>query len=70
MWRRGSVIGSWLLDLTASALRKSPDLAHFAGIVPCGVTAHGVTSLADLGIDVPMAEVDVALKGSFQKIFG
>jgi 6-phosphogluconate dehydrogenase len=33
MWRRGSVIGSWLLDLTASALRKSPDLEEFGGRV-------------------------------------
>jgi 6-phosphogluconate dehydrogenase len=33
MWRRGSVIGSWLLDLTASALRKSPDLEDFSGRV-------------------------------------
>jgi len=33
VWRRGSVIGSWLLDLTASALLKSPDLANFKGRV-------------------------------------
>ncbi len=33
VWRRGSVIGSWLLDLTASALYKNPDLAKFAGRV-------------------------------------
>ena len=33
VWRRGSVVGSWLLDLTASALLKSPDLANFAGRV-------------------------------------
>jgi len=33
LWRRGSVVGSWLLDLTASALRKSPDLANFKGRV-------------------------------------
>ncbi len=52
------------------ALNVAPDLSHFSGIVPCGVKAHGVTSLADLGIDVSMAEVDFALKGSFQKIFG
>jgi len=47
-----------------------PDLSHFSGIVPCGVRAHGVTSLADLGIPVSMADVDVALKQSFRKIFG
>jgi lipoyl(octanoyl) transferase len=52
------------------ALNVDPDLTHFSGIVPCGVSAHGVTSLADLGIRVPMADVDAALKQSFQKIFG
>jgi lipoyl(octanoyl) transferase len=52
------------------ALNVEPDLSHFGGIVPCGVSQHGVTSLADLGIIVSMADVDVALKQSFQKIFG
>ncbi|HEU0096799.1 MAG TPA: lipoyl(octanoyl) transferase LipB, partial [Rhizomicrobium sp.] len=52
------------------ALNVDPDLSHFDGIVPCGVRAHGVTSLADLGIVVSMADVDVALKESFKKIFG
>jgi lipoyl(octanoyl) transferase len=51
------------------ALNVDPDLSHFSGIVPCGVRAHGVTSLADLGILVSTADVDVALKQSFQKIF-
>jgi lipoyl(octanoyl) transferase len=52
------------------ALNVDPDLSHFSGIVPCGVRAHGVTSLADLGIPATMADVDVALKKSFAKIFG
>ena len=52
------------------ALNVDPDLSHFSGIVPCGVSAHGVTSLADLGILVSTADVDVALKQSFRKIFG
>ncbi len=52
------------------ALNVDPDLTHFSGIVPCGVSAHGVTSLADLGILVSMADVDIALKQSFKKIFG
>lgn len=52
------------------ALNVDPDLSHFSGIVPCGVRAHGVTSLSDLGIIVSMADVDVALKQSFKKIFG
>jgi lipoyl(octanoyl) transferase len=52
------------------ALNVEPDLGHFSGIVPCGVREHGVTSLADLGIAVTMAEVDAAMKQSFEKIFG
>jgi len=52
------------------ALNVEPDLTHFAGIVPCGVRAHGVTSLADLGIPATLADVDVALRKSFRKIFG
>jgi lipoyl(octanoyl) transferase len=52
------------------ALNVDPDLSHFTGIVPCGVSQHGVTSLADLGIVASMADVDVALKRGFGKIFG
>jgi len=51
------------------ALNVDPDLSHFDGIVPCGVRAHGVTSLADLGILASMADVDAALKLNFEKIF-
>ncbi|WP_434051580.1 MAG: lipoyl(octanoyl) transferase LipB [Roseibium sp.] len=47
-----------------------PDLEHFSGIVPCGVTEHGVTSLVDLGIPVSMAENDTVLRAEFEKIFG
>jgi len=52
------------------ARNVEPDLSHCSGIVPCGVAAHGVTSLADLGIPVSTADVDVALKQSFRKVFG
>ena len=52
------------------ALNVAPDLTHFAGIVPCGVSRHGVTSLADLGLAVTMADVDVALQQAFRKTFG
>jgi lipoyl(octanoyl) transferase len=52
------------------ALNVDPDLSHYDGIVPCGISQHGVTSLADLGILVSTADVDVALKRSFTKIFG
>jgi lipoyl(octanoyl) transferase len=52
------------------SLNVAPDLSHFSGIVPCGVREHGVTSLADLGLAVTMADVDAALRASFEEIFG
>jgi len=52
------------------SLNVEPDLTHFDGIVPCGITEHGVTSLLDLGLPVTMDEVDYALKSSFEAIFG
>ncbi|HTN42083.1 MAG TPA: lipoyl(octanoyl) transferase LipB [Asticcacaulis sp.] len=52
------------------SLNVEPDLSHFDGIVPCGITEHGVTSLLDLGLPVTMDEVDYALKSSFEAIFG
>lgn len=53
-----------------AALNIAPDLEHFTGIVPCGVAQHGVTSLEALGKTTDMAEVDNALRASFEKIFG
>lgn len=52
------------------ALNVEPDLTHFSGIVPCGIRGHGVTSLADLGIPITMADVDVALRAAFEEVFG
>ncbi|PTW61513.1 lipoyl(octanoyl) transferase [Breoghania corrubedonensis] len=52
------------------SLNVEPELEHFSGIVPCGVTDHGVTSLVDLGLPVTMPEVDSILRGEFEKIFG
>jgi lipoyl(octanoyl) transferase len=52
------------------SLNVTPDLEHFSGIVPCGVSQHGVTSLADLGVNVSMEEVDRALRASFEARFG
>ncbi|MCU0791016.1 MAG: lipoyl(octanoyl) transferase LipB, partial [Nitratireductor sp.] len=52
------------------AINVEPDLAHFSGIVPCGVTGHGVTSLVDLGLPVTMDDLDAALKRSFVEVFG
>jgi lipoyl(octanoyl) transferase len=52
------------------ALNVNPDLSHFGGIVPCGISEHGVTSLADLGVDATMAEVDAVLRERFGEVFG
>lgn len=52
------------------SINVDPDLTHFSGIVPCGVHEHGVTSLHDLGILVAMTDVDVAMKTSFERVFG
>ena len=52
------------------SLNVEPDLGHFDGIVPCGQTEHGVTSLVDLGLPVTMDEADDALRASFREVFG
>jgi lipoyl(octanoyl) transferase len=52
------------------ALNVEPDLAHFDGIVPCGIREHGVTSLWDLGLTPAMPEVDSALMASWAEVFG
>ena len=52
------------------SINVEPDLGHFAGIIPCGISQHGVTSLVDLGLPVTMADVDIALKDAFKPIFG
>lgn len=51
------------------SINVEPDLTHFTGIVPCGISAHGVTSLVDLGLPVTMDDVDVALKQTFEASF-
>ncbi|MEQ1719079.1 MAG: lipoyl(octanoyl) transferase LipB [Hyphomicrobium sp.] len=51
------------------SLNVEPDLSHYAGIVPCGISEHGVTSLADLGLPVSMADADVALMAAFEEVF-
>jgi lipoyl(octanoyl) transferase len=51
------------------SINVDPDLAHYEGIVPCGIAEHGVTSLTDLGIPVSMEEVDMELLASFRKVF-
>lgn len=51
-------------------INVEPDLSHYTGIVPCGISEHGVTSLVDLGLPVNMDDLDAALKKTWGKIFG
>jgi lipoyl(octanoyl) transferase len=53
-----------------AAINLEPDLSHYAGIVPCGIREHGVTSLKALGVDATMADLDRALKEAWPAVFG
>ena len=67
----GIRVQRWI-TLHGIAINVEPDLSHFAGIVPCGVSErrYGVTSLADLGIAATMSDLDVALRREFETLFG
>ena len=67
----GIRVKRWV-SLHGISLNVDPDLGHFGGIVPCGVDEQrfGVTSFADLGHVVSMPEVDMALRGAFEWVFG
>ncbi len=52
------------------SINVDPDLSHFGGIVPCGITQYGVTSLVDLGLLVMINDVDVFLREAFEEVFG
>lgn len=52
------------------AINVEPELEHFGGIVPCGISDYGVTSLVDLGLPITMGDVDVALGKAFETVFG
>lgn len=56
----GVRVRRWV-SLHGLSLNVAPDLGHYGGIVPCGIAEHGVTSLAALGVEASMAEVDAAL---------
>ncbi|MGI3168672.1 lipoyl(octanoyl) transferase LipB [Pseudooceanicola sp. C21-150M6] len=51
------------------SINVEPDLSHYDGIVPCGISGHGVTSLVDLGLPVTMQDLDVALAQTFGQVF-
>ncbi len=51
------------------SVNVEPDLEHFSGIVPCGITEYGVTSLVDLGLPVTMGDMDAALQKTFAEVF-
>lgn len=65
----GVRVRRWV-TLHGVAINLEPDLSHFDGIVPCGIRGHGVTSLVDLGLPVTTADLDVALRESFEEVFG
>ncbi|MHA3916780.1 lipoyl(octanoyl) transferase LipB [Halovulum sp. GXIMD14793] len=51
------------------AINMEPDLSHYDGIVPCGISGYGVTSLVDLGLPVTMDDLDLALQKTFPDAF-
>jgi lipoyl(octanoyl) transferase len=51
------------------SLNISPDLGHYEGIVPCGISQHGVTSLLALGVTATIEDVDIALRDAFERVF-
>lgn len=62
----GVRVKRWV-TLHGFSINVSPDLSHFSGIVPCGISEYGVTSLRKLGHDLPMNAVDAALKAAFPR---
>jgi lipoyl(octanoyl) transferase len=60
----GVRVKRWV-TLHGFALNVAPDLSHYRGIIPCGIADFGVTSLAELGKQIPLKGVDGALKRSF-----
>jgi lipoyl(octanoyl) transferase len=64
----GVRVRHWI-TLHGVSINVNPDLSHYDGIVPCGISEYGVTSLSDLGIKATMSDLDAELKKNFLKIF-
>jgi lipoyl(octanoyl) transferase len=62
----GVRVKRWV-TLHGFAINVAPDLAHFTGVVPCGIAEFGVTSIAALGKQIPLTSIDCALKRSFRQ---
>ena len=62
----GVRIRKWV-TMHGFAVNISPDLSHFAGIVPCGISEYPVTSLTDLGVSASLADFDLALRDTFPR---
>lgn len=65
----GIRIRRWV-TMHGASINVAPALAHYNGIVACGIKGHGVTSLADLGVMATMDDMDAALKATFPRFFG
>lgn len=65
----GVRVSKWV-SFHGISLNVAPDLSHYDGIVPCGITDGGVTSFEDLGHLVSMPEVDSVLRQAFEAHFG
>jgi lipoyl(octanoyl) transferase len=65
----GVRVSRWI-SFHGISVNLDPDLAHYRGIVPCGVADQGVTSIEDLGQIVSMPELDMALRSGFETVFG
>lgn len=64
----GIRLSKWI-SFHGLSINVEPNLSHFDGIVPCGITGHGITSLVDLGLPVTMDDLDAALKRTFGHAF-
>lgn len=52
------------------SINLDPDLTHYNGIIPCGISGYGVTSFKSLGVNISMTELDLALHQSWSRVFG